>query len=134
MHFITLSLIFFMSVTQQFSIIFIALQPSLLWCQSIFVHQCTGFLIPQKRDAQSKKELRALPFFQFFLHCLGIFNLVKLFLRPHCLSLITTSTKLYQLNILIYSVKHNQGFTGLLPTKLVSTTALFLSSPGLGPS
>ena len=60
MHFITLSLTFFMSVTQQFSIAFIALQPSLLWCQIICVHQCTSFLIPQN-VMHSKERIEGSP-------------------------------------------------------------------------
>jgi hypothetical protein len=37
------------------------------------------------------------------------FNLVELSLRPYCIFLITTSTKPYQLNVLIYSFNHTWG-------------------------
>ena len=57
----------------------------------------------------SKKELRTLPFFQLFLHHLGLFSPVELSLRPQCLFLIMSSTNPNQLNVLIYSFNHTQG-------------------------
>ena len=72
----------------------------------LLVNQCSH---SRENIILSKEELRTIPFFQLFLHRLGLFSPVKLSLRPQCLFLILASTKPIQLNILIYSFNHTQG-------------------------
>jgi hypothetical protein len=108
MHFITLSSNVSTSATQTYfdcifsnTILITMVSKHLL----LLVNQLSH---PRENIILNKEELRTLPFFQLFLHRLGLFSPVELSLRPHCLFLIMASTKPNQLNVLIYSFNHTQ--------------------------